>query len=918
MGKSRTLLFAVAVCFSLTCFQSTKAAFGLQFQIGTSPSSTDLSGNNTSSSQQQQQNESIRIPLGTTPQTGTPTGPTDQGPYIDSGGIRRPMTATEREIYERERRWRRMLAEPETDFQKLIRSLLGEKLQVYGRKLFLDGPDTFSPVDQAPVTPDYVIGPGDELLVRTWGQISFNDHLTVDRSGNIFIPHVGAIHVAGLPYSGLEKNIRAEIGRVFRNFDVTVNMGQLRSIQVYVVGQAVQPGSYTVSSLSTLVTSVFTAGGPSREGSMRHIQLRRGGQTIGEFDLYDLMSRGDKSKDLQLISGDVVYIPPVGPQVAFGGSVKNPAIYELKDETTTISQLLEIAGGTTTTAAKTYIQIDRVLDHSDRQSMRVSMDSAGLATALHDGDILRFSTQTQRFTQAVTIRGNLANPGRFAWHEGMRLTEVIPEREALLTNNYWQRRNALGLPAPMFEPAPRRIVPTIVTSPLGAFNQQNPNAPYNNNNNSNYNYNFTPPSYQQNQFGVNPTGEENDNYPATSDDPGTTDYSSQDSSAPDYQNMPAGASGMTGAPQVQGLNPQSQQTVTGSSLGGLSPQGQGTFPQGTSGNLPQRRRVDVKMPAPEIDWSYAVIERLDSKTLKNQLLPFNLGKLVLDHDESQNLELQPGDIVTIFSQGDIHVPLDDQTKFVRLEGEFASSGVYSVLPGETLRQLVARAGGLTHNAYLYGSQFTRESTRRVQQQRLDEYTARLTAELQRSTVNNLTAAAGSTPDANSFAALQASQQQIIQRLGQVRATGRMVLELKPDSTDISSIPDLPLENGDIFVIPSKPSNVNVVGAVYDQNSFVYISQRTVGEYLKLSGGPNRSADRKHSFVIRADGSVYSHEAGKSIWGNEFLSARMYPGDTIVVPEKVFNPSGTRQFLQWSQIISSLALGAATIGILATQ
>src|SRR5262249_271585 len=153
-------LLLVAVCFSFICFQSTKAAFGLQFQIGSPSTSTDLTGD--TSSTQQQQNIPIRIPQGPTLQTATPTGPTDQGPYIDSAGIRRPMTTTEREIYERERRWRQMLAEPETDFQKLVRSLLGERLQVYGRKLFLVGPDTFSPVDQAPVTPDYVIGPGDE------------------------------------------------------------------------------------------------------------------------------------------------------------------------------------------------------------------------------------------------------------------------------------------------------------------------------------------------------------------------------------------------------------------------------------------------------------------------------------------------------------------------------------------------------------------------------------------------------------------------------------------------------------------------------------------------------------------------------------------------------------------------------------
>lgn len=895
MGKSRTLLFVAAVFFALSCLTSTKAAFGFQFQTGTSSSSTDST---TQSSSSEQQSTNIRIPSVSTDPTTSPSSDINQGPYIDSGGIRRTMTPTELEIYQRERRWRQMLAEPETDFQKLARGSLGERLQIYGRKLFLDGPSTFTPIDQTPVTGDYPVGPGDELLVRTWGQISFNDHLTVDRLGDIFIPRVGAIHVAGLPYSALEKDLRTEIGRIFRNFDLTVNMGQLRTIQIFVVGQAVQPGSYLVNSLSTLVTATFTAGGPSRDGSMRHIQLRRDGQTIGEFDFYDLLSRGDKSKDLHLLSGDVVYIPPVGPQVALGGSVKNPAIYEFKDETTTIGQLLELAGGATTTASRSDILIERVVDHSDRQAMRVMMDAAGLATALHDGDIVHLSPLTQRFAQAVTIRGNLASPGRFAWHSGMRLKELIPDREALLTNDYWQKRNALGLPAPMFEPAGRKTVPVIITTGSGTTNQINQNN-------------------LQGQLAIATIVGENGSYSSSSDvteNPDTNVDSATNQDVFDNTNQKYQAysayplTGVGGAGQTpSAMNPQMPQGTSGTSLA-------------TSGSQlrPPGRRIDVKMPAPEIDWSYAVIERIDKKTLKNQLLPFNLGKLVLDQDESQNLELLPGDIVTILSQGDLRVPTDEQTKYVRLEGEFASSGVYSALPGETLRQLIIRAGGLTHNAYLYGSEFTRESTRRIQQQRLDEYTTRLTAELQRSAINQMTTAAGSTTDQSAFAAMQASEQQIVQRLSQVRATGRMVLDLHPDSTDISGIPDIPLENGDIFNVPSRPSNINVVGAVYDQNSFVYNSHRTVGDYLKLSGGPSRSADRGHAFVIRADGSVYSHEAAKGIWGNEFLTAHVYPGDTIVVPEKVFNPSGMRQFLQWAQLFSSLGTGIATLGILANQ
>ena len=291
-------------------------------------------------------------------------------------------------------------------------------------------------------------------------------------------------------------------------------------------------------------------------------------------------------------------------------------------------------------------------------------------------------------------------------------------------------------------------------------------------------------------------------------------------------------------------------------------------------------KVDVRLSAPEIDWSYAVIERLDPATLKTSLFPFDLGKLVLQHDSSQDLALQAGDVVTIFSQADIRVPLDQQTKFVRLEGEFASSGVYSVHPGETLRQLVNRAGGFSGNAYLFGSEFTRQSTRVAQQQRLNEYVRTVEVELQRSQM--ALAAAGAPADP--------TQQALLARLRQLRATGRIVLELKPNSSGIDTLPDLPLEDGDQFEVPPVPADVKVVGAVYNQNSFVYRTSRRTADYLRLAGGPNRNADRAHSFIIRADGSVISRKSSSSVWGNTFLTLRLNPGDTIVIPEKTLKPS----------------------------
>src|ERR1700682_2728641 len=217
--------------------------------------------------------------------------------------------------------------EPDIEFQDFVASSLGYRLPIFGENLFRNVPSTFAPLDRVPVTPDYLIGPGDELLIRGWGQVDINYRATVDRTGSIYVPRVGVISVAGLRYDQLNNSVRNAIGRVFKNFELNVTLGQLRSIQVFLVGEVRRPGSYTVSSLSTLVNALFASGGPSNRGSMRHIQLKRQGKDVTNLDLYDLLVLGDKTKDAQPLPGDVIYVPPVGRLVALAGSVNRPGIF---------------------------------------------------------------------------------------------------------------------------------------------------------------------------------------------------------------------------------------------------------------------------------------------------------------------------------------------------------------------------------------------------------------------------------------------------------------------------------------------------------------------------------------------------------------------------------------------------------------
>jgi protein involved in polysaccharide export with SLBB domain len=797
-----------------------------------------------------------------------------------------------------------------TDFQLLVRGSLGRLLPVYGDSLFrLQVPSTFAPIRNANVTPNYVLGPGDQLIIRIWGQVDFNAQVTVDRSGAIYLPQVGEIHVAGLPYSQVQEHIRDAVSHIYKSFNLEVEMGQLRSIQVFVVGQARRPGTYTLSSLSTLVTALFATGGPSVQGSLRDIQLRRNGETVSHFDLYDLLIFGDMSKDAPLLPGDVIYIPPVGPQIGIAGEVHVPAIYELKGPTS-VEEALKFAGGLSSTASLLRASLERLDAHTNRSVLDVSLQGAGLATPLQQADLIRVLPISPQFQNTVTLRGNVAEPGRFSWHSGMTLGDIIPDSKSLIVRDYWERRNRLGIPGPEFKPEyasnpdyyPRNSAgyqtptPQFDSRGLPIFNPPGSLNPY--------------PSPQQNG-GQNTTQSPNQYPNQNSNQSPDQAYNpncvpSTNTNTTQTQNL-----GIFGA--ASGLsNPQNTQQTCIPSTNDNPDTGTGSRALAdeelSSSAISPRPPLTVTLPVPEIDWSYGVIERMDPQTLTTSLVPFNPGQLVLSHDTSQNLALKPGDVVTIFSQADIRVPQAERTKFVRLEGEFNHAGIYSVLPGETLPQLVERAGGLTPAAYLFGSNFTRESTRVLQQLRLNDYLQNLELEIDRATI------AASASVGTVDPAATAASRSLVARFRSIRATGRIVLNIPLNAT-IASLPNMPLEDGDRFVVPSKPSTVNVVGAVYDQNSFLFKRAVEVKGYLRLAGGPTQSADSKDSFIIRADGSVVSKRSQSGVFGNTFESSHLEAGDTVIIPEKVPRPSALRNFINYTQIFSQLALGAAAIAVL---
>ena len=672
-----------------------------------------------------------------------------------------------------------------SEFQRFVAEATGVMLPRFGARFFT-GPTTFAPVDRVPVPADYVLGPGDELLIRAWGALDIDGRVVVDRTGLISLPRVGTVRVAGLKAGEVEGFLRQQVGRVFRNFELNVTLGQLRSIQVYVVGHAQRPGNYTVSSLSTLINAVLASGGPSVTGSMRAIELRRAGRTLVMLDLYQFLLRGDQSADVRLLPGDVIVYHPVGPQVALMGATDHAAIYELRTSGESLRDLLGYAGGVTAVTATHRVQLERLERSRPRDPRKVqtlALDDAGLGQLLRDGDIVTLFQVAPQFANAVTLRGNVAAPLRYPYTPGMRISDLIPDREALLTGEFYRRKNQLV------------------------------------------------------QF--------------------------------------LGADG--------------------------------------SNTRPVQTLLD------EPNWEYAVVERLNPKTLKVELLPFHLGRAVVDRDPRDNLELQPGDVVTIYGRTEFRAPQASTTRLVRVEGEVMRPGIYQLEPGETLRALLKRAGGFTPQAYVYGLEFSRESTRQKQREAIAEAVRRLEATLA-SEAASQTATLGTT-DASAAARLRESQMLAakaqLDRLRNLQPNGRIALQLNPSAGSVDDLPDVPLEDGDRVLVPARPGFVFAVGAVANSNALIWRPGRTVGEYLRLAG-LEPSADEDNIFVVHADGTV-THRRDAGWLFNRLTNQELAPGDVIVVPELLNRETLWSAFVRglkdWTQILYQFGLAAVAVDTL---
>ncbi len=727
----------------------------------------------------------------------------------------------------------------QNEFQKFILETSGFKLPLFGLDFFenlqtnysVRGMETpslsltsgaFAPLDNSPVNDDYAVGPGDQIVVRGWGSLTVDIKLTVDRNGQLSIPKIGSLNVAGVKASKLESVIKTAFSKYYKDFELSVTLGQLRSITVYVVGQARRPGSYFLSSLSTLASGLFATGGPNSNGSMRRVQLKRGGQVITEFDLYKFLTEGVSTSDVKLIDGDVIYIPPAFGYVAIVGKVNTPAVFELKSNDESLEQILKIAGGLPVVADPKKVTLER-LDSSKKQTRSVEdfpLDSNGLHKTLNNGDLLTILTITPELSNAITLRGSVAQPIRVAWREGVRISDLIPNREALISRDSIRRQNETLFDSNQRERAlrEREMIPGDLLDDAELT--------------------------------------------ARSNKPNNTNFTTL-----------------------------STQTLTD-----------------RIGNLYD-----------EINWDYAVIERLKRADLSVTLIPFNLNNVLNDQKDPDNQLLQPGDVITIFSTNDLSVPISKRRITVRVEGEISKPGVYQAKPGDTLSTIIQRAGGLTHDAYLYGAAFYRDEVRRSQLENLQKLVKRLEAESNAALLQASQSTGASTnPTAVQARVLaaQAAQKQAMDRIRNLKPEGRIALTQSPDLYNrIETLPEIRLQNGDRLVIPTRPDFVYIYGAVNTESALLYKSEQTVNDYLKLSG-VTASADKNTAILLRANGSALTNTGS---WSNTVLSTKVMPGDSIVIPDKLDLEttwsSAIRNTVDITQIFYQLGLGAAAIKVL---
>lgn len=321
----------------------------------------------------------------------------------------------------------------------VVESAFGKPVEQFGYDIFRTG-GRFSASENMPVEPDYVIGPGDAFNITLWGAAEGSFRVEVNQDGNITLPKVGVVHVGGISYGNLKQTIEQEFLNYYEKINFEISIANLKPMRVFIVGEVSRPGSYSLSPLSTVFNALFAAGGPTKKGSLRNIELKRGGRTVSHFDFYQFLLYGDKRQDSVLLSGDTIFVPLIGPTVGISGNVFRPAIYEIKG-TADLSEVVSLAGGLLPTSYLNRVQIERVVNHDKKiiidKKIMFSPNEKKVGIPLKNMDFVNIFQIYSEIGNMVSLEGSVKYPGPYELKEGKsRLLDILPSSASLTFSAY--------------------------------------------------------------------------------------------------------------------------------------------------------------------------------------------------------------------------------------------------------------------------------------------------------------------------------------------------------------------------------------------------------------------------------------------------------------------------------------------------
>jgi polysaccharide biosynthesis/export protein len=691
-----------------------------------------------------------------------------------------------------------------------LRPVGTEALKPFGYDLFAGAPSTFAPATDVPVPSEYVVGPGDTIELQLIGSNKGRYSLVVGRDGRVNFPELGPIAVGGRRFEEVRKDLEARVREQMIGTQASVGIGELRSIRVFVLGDAEVPGSYTVSGLSTVTNALFVSGGIKKIGSLRSIQLKRRGRIVTTLDLYDLLLKGDTSADQRLLPGDVIFVPPVGATVGMSGEVRRPAIYELKQEATAAG-LLELAGGFTPEADPKLATLDRV----NEQRVRVTVDvdltkEAGRTQLLRAGDTLRVPGVRPTLEDSVTISGYVHRPGEYQYRPGMRIADVIPSMDDLKPNadqRYLLVRREM--------PPDRRIrifsadLEQALAAPGSAANFELAAR--------DHIYVFDLESGRDRII-----------------EPLMRELRMQ--SRFDEPTAEVSVAGRIKVPGKYPLEP-------GMRVSDLLRAG-GDLDEAAYGGKAELTRYEV----------------VNGESREADVMEVDL-RAALAGDPAADVELRPYDYLVIKE-----VPLWAAQEEVEIGGEVKFPGRYPIHRGETLRSVIERAGGPTDLAFIDGAVFTRETLKLREKQQLETLVSRMESDVAQF---SLMTAQETGKDAGQALAVG---QSLLANLRDAQPVGRLVIDLQDSMTARpGSEQDIVLKNGDRLLIPRLTQEVTVLGEVQSATSHLYRAGLSRDAYLAMSGGLTPRADDDRIYVVRADGSVLTRDGAWFSSGVEIKS-----------------------------------------------